>query len=350
MKRNEMPTAVAERALKPNSQRSNEPLLRAQSITVHFQSRGQTVHALSNVSFDVYPGETFGMVGETGAGKSLTAWTVMGLLPAGATLKAGSISFHGRDLTNASQKELGTLRGREIAIVTQSPQAALNPMARIGDQLANAYRAHASATREEALERAVEGLRQVGISDPGRRAKAYPHQLSIGMAQRVMIAMALLHEPKLLIADEPTSGLDVTIQAEVLDLVMTLVRERGSALWLITHDLGVVANYCERAAVMFAGQIVEEAPVERLFNLPSHPYTLGLIDSRLSGDRERARFRIGGPAPDLVRLPTGCRFAYRCPWAEPACEQTLPQLETLRLDHRVRCFVAHRRTTSTGDH
>jgi oligopeptide/dipeptide ABC transporter ATP-binding protein len=227
-------------------------------------------------------------------------------------------------------------------LVVQNPKAALSPTTKLGDQLSNAYQAHVRCSRKEAQERAIEGLRQVGISDPARRARAYPHQLSIGMAQRVLIAMALLHDPKLLIADEPTSGLDVTIQAEVLDLMMSLVRERGAALWLITHDLGLVANYCERAAVMFAGKIVEQGAVAELFHDPSHPYTLGLLDSRLAEERPKSRFRIAGPPPDLVAPPVGCSFAYRCPWVEERCRIEPPSLEPVRVDHEVRCFVAQR--------
>ncbi len=337
-----MATVLEHTGLEAGQQRPRDPLLVVDRVSVEFRASGGSARALTDVSFEIFPGEIFGMVGETGAGKSLSAWAVVGLLPPQAQLTGGTVSYRERELTAMSGGELSSLRGREIAIVTQNPSAALNPMARIGDQLANAYRAHESCSKREARERAVWGLRSVGIADPVQRAKAYAHQLSIGMAQRVLIAMALLHEPKLLIADEPTSGLDVTIQAEVLDLMTALVRERDTALWLISHDLGVVANHCERAAVMFAGEIVEEAPVHELFSSPEHPYTLGLIDSRLTGDRERERFRIAGPAPSLRYLPQGCRFAYRCPWVEAECRQQAPQLAELRREHQVRCFVAAR--------
>jgi peptide/nickel transport system ATP-binding protein len=255
-------------------------------------------------------------------------------------MTGGRVLYKGNDLTRASPDALSALRGREIAIIVQNPASALSPMTRIGDQLANAYRAHRPADRRTAKERAIEGLRQIGIPDPDRRARAYPHELSLGMAQRVLIAMALLHEPKLLIADEPTSGLDATIQAEILDLLMALVRERGTALWLITHDLGVVAHYCKRAAVMFGGTVVETGPVASLFENPAHPYTIGLVDARLTGERNRARFKVAGPPPDLTAVARGCGFAYRCPWAEERCRREPPSCLPIATDHEVRCWVA----------
>ena len=325
------------------------PLLEIADLGVEFASGGRTFRAVDHVSLSIAPGERFGMVGETGAGKSLTAWAAIGLLPRAARMTSGHVWYEGSDLTTASPEKLSSLRGREIAFIVQNPAAALSPMTRIGDQLVNAYRAHRKTDRATAQARAVEGLRQVGIPDPARRARSYPHELSIGMAQRVLIAMALLHEPKLLIADEPTSGLDVTIQAEILDLVMELVRERNTALWLITHDLGVVAHYCERAAVIFAGSIVETGPVATLFNNPAHPYTRGLVDSRLTDDRGRERFNIAGAPPDLSRKAVGCRFAYRCPWVEERCRQEEPALSPLEAGHEVRCWVAQERSRPPDD-
>jgi oligopeptide/dipeptide ABC transporter ATP-binding protein len=246
------------------------------------------------------------------------------------------------DLGTASARTLTSLRGREIGIIVQNPIAALNPTITIGDQLVAAYQAHVRCHKREAYDRALDGLRQVGISDPIRRAQAYPHQLSLGMAQRVLIAMALLHEPKLLIADEPTSGLDVTIQAEVLELIMALVGKKGTSLWLITHDLSVVANYCNRAAVMFGGSIVEQGSVSGMFSMPQHPYTIGLIESNLSGTGTRDRLRIAGPPPDLTSQAPGCCFAYRCPWVEDHCLEMPPALLQVREGTEVRCFVAQR--------
>jgi peptide/nickel transport system ATP-binding protein len=321
-----------------------QPLLDIADLSVEFASGGRTFQAVDRVSLSIAPGERFGMVGETGAGKSLTAWAAIGLLPRAACMTSGHVWYEGNDLITASPDRLSSLRGREIAFIVQNPTAALSPMTRIGDQLVNAYRAHRKTDRAAAQARAVEGLRQVGIPDPARRARSYPHELSIGMAQRVLIAMALLHEPKLLIADEPTSGLDVTVQAEILDLVMELVRERNTALWLITHDLGVVTHYCERAAVIFAGSIVETGPVATLFNKPGHPYTRGLVDSRLTGDRGRERFNVAGAPPDLSREAVGCRFAYRCPWVEERCRQEEPALSPLDAGHEVRCWVAQERS------
>ena len=283
------------------------------------------------------------MLGETGAGKSLTAWASIGLLPFRASQTAGRIVFDGREMASASQAQLRAVRGSEIGIVLQNPKGALVPTARIGDQMVNAYRAHAKCSRAEARERAVEGLRRVGIADPGRRARSYPHELSIGMAQRVVIAIALLHDPKLLIADEPTSGLDVTIQSEVLELLRELVREKGAALWLITHDLGVIAAHCDRTAVMFAGEVVESGSVADLFRRPRHPYVRGLLESRLMDGPAGERLEIAGPPPDLTKEVQGCRFAYRCPWVEPRCRERSPVLEPVAPGHLTRCWVAQDR-------
>ena len=324
-------------------QRETQPLLEIAELAVEFGSGANRVRALDGVSFEVGPGEAFGMLGETGAGKSLTAWTAIGLPPFGARRVSGSIRYQGRELADASEEELRSLRGREIAIVLQNPQGALNPTMRIGNQVAQAYRAHVSCSNEQARERAIEGLRQVGIPDPARRARSYPHELSLGMAQRVVIAIALLHDPKLLIADEPTSSLDATIQAEVLDLLSELVREKGAALWLITHDLGVIANYCHSAAVMFAGEVVERCSVSDLFRSPRHPYVRGLLDSRLSGARAGERLNISGPPPDPAQAGPGCRFAYRCPWVEPRCREQAPRLEPITEGHETRCWVAQDR-------
>jgi len=318
---------------------SASPLLTIDDLGVVFGSGSKSVQALDGVSLEIGRGESFGMLGETGAGKSLTAWSAVGLLPFGAERVRGRIVYDGQELSGLSETEMRSLRGREIAIVLQNARGALSPTTRIGDQMAYAYRAHVACTKEEAYERALQGLRDVGIPDPKRRARGYAHELSLGMGQRVVIAMALLHDPKLLIADEPTSGLDVTIQAEVLDLLHELVRDKGTALWLITHDLGVIASYCDRAAVMFAGEVVERCSVDDLFRDPRHPYVKGLLDSRLP-EGQAERLHIAGPPPDLTTRVPGCRFAYRCPWVEQQCRDAAPPLQELVRGHEARCWVA----------
>jgi peptide/nickel transport system ATP-binding protein len=331
-------------------QRETQPaLLRIEDLGVAFGSGPGRLQVLDGVSLEISPGQSFGMLGETGAGKSLTAWATIGLLPFGAELTSGTIRYGDRDLTSLSEAEMRSLRGREIAIVLQNPRAALTPTARIGDQMVNACTAHRDCTKDEARERVIEGLRDVGIPDPERRARGYAHELSIGMAQRVVIAIALLHDPKLLIADEPTSGLDVTIQAEVLDLLSELVREKGTALWLITHDLGVIANYCDAAVVMFAGEVVERCSIADLFRSPRHPYVKGLLDSRLTAGTKGERLNISGAPPDLTRLEQGCRFAYRCPWVEQRCRERTPHLEEVVEGHETRCWVAQDAAAGRGD-
>ena len=315
------------------------PLLSVRNLDVRFGPDESQTIALDGVSLDIYPGEVFGLIGETGAGKSLTAWAAIDLLPRGARLAGGEVWFDGRKLTGASPRTLREIRGSGIGVVVQNPLGALDPMKRIGDQIADVYRSHHRASRRDARDRAVDSLRAVGIGDPPRRALAYPHQLSGGMAQRVLIAMALINGPRLIIADEPTTGLDVTLQAEILDLMTELVRNIGSAVWLITHDLGVIANYTERATVMFAGEIVEVAPTRKLFMDPQHPYTIGLLDLQ-SETLGAAPVKIGRAPPDLQRRPVGCQYQYRCPWVRKECELSRPTLVACEAAHPVRCFVA----------
>lgn len=318
------------------------PLLKVEGLEVVFPTSAGDITVVSDVDLEVGRKEFFGLIGETGAGKSITAWAALGLVPSPGRIVRGSVRFEGRDLLAAGQSELREVRGKELAAIVQNPRAALNPMLPIGLQIANAYRAHNGATRKEAMERAVESLGSVGIPDASARARSYPHQLSGGMAQRALIALAMVNRPKLLIADEPTTGLDVTIQAEILDLMAELVASQGSSVWLITHDLGVIANYTERAAVMFAGQVVEVAPTRALFEDPRHPYTRGLVEAL--GDRVGAsgRLSIGGDPPDLAHRPPGCQFAYRCPLVEEECRTRAPELEELVSGHEVRCLVASR--------
>jgi oligopeptide/dipeptide ABC transporter ATP-binding protein len=320
------------------------PLLTVEDLEVSFPGSSGDITVVAGVDLSIRPGEFFGLIGETGAGKSITAWASLGLVPPPGEIRAGVIRFEGRDLLSMEEYELRELRGRDLAAIVQNPRAALNPMATIGSQIANVYLAHHDEPKKSAMERAVESLRAVGIPDPGERAATYPHQLSGGMAQRVLIAMAMINRPKLLIADEPTTGLDVTIQAEILDLMADLVASQGSSVWLITHDLGVIANYTQRAAVMFAGQIVEVADTKTLFDEPMHPYTQGLVQALSEGSEGTASRGGGGDPPDLAARPVGCQYACRCPLVEPECRETMPILETLAPAHDVRCLVASRQT------
>jgi peptide/nickel transport system ATP-binding protein/oligopeptide transport system ATP-binding protein len=316
-------------------------LLAVENLQVQFATRDRygeprVARALNGVSFEVSRGEVLGLVGETGAGKSLTALSIMGLLRAPARRVAGRVVFDGIDLADLPQEELRRIRGGRIGMVVQSPRSSLDPLTRVGDQIARAYRAHHKASQRQAVAKAVEGLRAVRIPDAERRAAAWPHELSGGMAQRVLIAIALVNDPQLLIADEPTTGLDVTVQAQVLDLMRDAVQERGLGAILITHDLGVVAQYCDRVAVMFAGTVVEQGPVSDVFEQPRHPYTIRLLAS--APDRVRlsdGSIRAGLP-PDLYALPEGCPYQPRCPRRQPVCRGALPST-TVGQGHLVRC-------------
>jgi len=286
----------------------------------------------------VEPGQVHGLVGETGAGKSLTAWSVIGLLPGGLRRSAGSIILDGTDLTACGERELRAIRGRQVAMIVQNPRTALVPTMTVGDQLALVHRARTGSSRKEARAAAAEALAAVRLPDPARRCRDYPHQLSGGQAQRVVIAMALLNRPRLVIADEATTGLDVTVQAEVLDLLMEQVAEVGAALLLITHDLGVVANYADTTTAMFAGEVVETGSTRALFDAPAHPYVRGLLaaadlDSR---SRQRSRRAVSGAPPDLAARSPGCQFAFRCPWQAQACRSPV-SLTAVGPGHAARC-------------
>jgi oligopeptide/dipeptide ABC transporter ATP-binding protein len=317
------------------------PLLVVDDLHVHFIARDpydrvRVARALNGVSFSVARGEILGIVGETGAGKSLTASAIMGMIRPPGRRVAGKITFDGEDITALDEDGLRALRGSRMSLVVQSPRTSLDPLERIGAQIARVHRAHKPATARDAMDRAIAMLRSVGIAD-ARRANAWPHELSGGMAQRVLIAMALVNEPDLLIADEPTTGLDVTVQAQILELFRTKVRERNAASLIITHDLGVVAQFCERVAVMFAGSIVEYGRVEDVFANPRHPYTVQLIgsapDRALSGGN---KLQAGAP-PDLYDLPKGCVYQLRCPRRLADC--AAPILATAAsADHRFYCL------------
>ena len=319
-------------------------LLSVEDLHTHFVARDldnevRTARALNGVTFALEAGRALGIVGETGAGKSLTAHSVMGLLRPPARIVKGRIVLEGRELTRLAAGELNALRGDRMALVVQSPRAALDPLSPVGDQLIRVQKRHRRIGTLAARAYAIATLSAVGIADATRRMRAFPHELSGGMAQRVLIALALINEPRLLIADEPTTGLDVTVQAQILDLIGTLRRERGIGLLLISHDLGVVAHACDEMAVMFAGRIVEHGPVARVFAAPAHPYTRALIAA--SPERLRlgeTRFAATAP-PDLYALPAGCTYRDRCPLAAPACGSA-PPLVALAPGHGALCFFA----------
>ncbi|WP_372621336.1 dipeptide/oligopeptide/nickel ABC transporter permease/ATP-binding protein [Falsiroseomonas sp.] len=313
--------------------RDPAPLLDVQGLTVEIATPGGIIRPVEDVSFAVRAGSTLAIVGESGSGKSITATAVMGLLPPVAQVTAGVARFEGRDLLGLPESERRKLRGGAIAMVFQDPMSSLNPVHRVGDQVAEAIRAHREVSAEAASREAVELLKRVGIADPDRRARAFPHELSGGMRQRVMIAMAIANRPRLLIADEPTTALDVTVQAAILELIAELQRERGMGVVLITHSLGVVAEVAEEVVVMYAAQVVERGTVAEVFARPLHPYTRALLAAVPDGDAEPEGIPGVVPRPDA--WPPGCRFAPRCPHAAPACER-MPALEEAG-ERLVRC-------------
>ena len=317
------------------------PLLRVRDLSVAFQRRGQEpTAAVSEVSFDVRAGQHVGLVGESGSGKSVTSLAIMGLLPDRGVQVTGTVEYDGRDLLRMGPEQKSKIRGRDIAMVFQDPMSSLNPVITVGLQIAEVIQRHKGKSRNEATEMAVDLLRRVGIPDPGRRVHEYPHQLSGGMRQRVLIAIALACEPRLLIADEPTTALDVTIQAQILELLKELVADSGTALILITHDLGVVAGLCDEVHVMYAGRVVESAPRRQLFASPRHPYTGGLLASipRLDSPRGQPLRPIPGSPTDTLPWADGnCAFAPRCGNRIERCTELTPLLEPV--DGRaLRCF------------
>ena len=316
------------------------PLLDVESLEVRFWTRRGTVHAVNGISFSLSPGETLGIVGESGCGKSVTALALMGILPRAGRVTAGTVRYGGRDLYTQSDSEWQRFRGKEIAMIFQDPMTSLNPVLTVGSQLREAIDAHLNLSKGESSNRVVELLDRVGIPHAKARAKDYPHQFSGGMRQRVMIAMALACEPKVLIADEPTTALDVTIQAQILDLLRDLVTERDTALILITHDLGVVAGMCERIQVMYAGTVVETGSARPIFASPRHPYTLGLLQSvpRLDTGRRQALQPIEGTPPNMLSEPASCPFAPRCRYAQEDCLASLPLLRKVGPEQRAACF------------
>ena len=315
-------------------------ILSVQDLDVKFDLRGRTLHAIRGVSLDVYRGESLAIVGESGSGKSVFTKSFMGLLDQNGSVTGGHILYGGQDLAGyASEKQWLTIRGREIAMVLQDPMTSLNPLKTIGRQIEEAVVLHQGLKGDAARRAVLATLSDVGIDDPERRYGQYPHEFSGGMRQRVVIAIAVACRPKILICDEPTTALDVTIQAQILDLMKKLQKEDGSSILLITHDLGVVAEMCTRVIVMYAGKIVEMAPVEKLFATPSHPYTQGLIASVPKlGSGVKVLPSIPGSVPDLASMPTGCRFAPRCKYATDKCREQEPELLDISEDQKCRCW------------
>ncbi|MGH2620185.1 MAG: ABC transporter ATP-binding protein [Anaerolineales bacterium] len=315
------------------------PLLEIEGLSLQVPTENGPRRILDRVSFVVHPDEVVGLVGESGSGKTMTALAIIGLLPSAARLEAGRIWFDGNDLLGLPEQQLREVRGRQIAMIFQNPRASLNPLMRAGDQVARAIRLHRSLGKTDSYELAIELLRHVGIADAPARARAYPHQLSGGMAQRVLIAVMLACQPRLLIADEPTTGLDVTIQAQIFELIKEVQAETGAALLLITHDLGVVSEICQRVAVMYAGQIMEVAGVEELFANPKHPYTEMLMGSVLRVDRPRLLEELtqAAGAPARYEL-TGCRFASRCPYVYEVCWKNRPPETAFADRHHGFCY------------
>lgn len=323
---------------------NDQAMLEVSHLATAFDIEAGRVRAVDDVSFQVHRGKTLGIVGESGCGKSVTALSIMRLLPrpAGKILD-GRILYRGTDIVKMTPETMRTIRGRHISMIFQEPMTALNPVHRIGRQIGEVFQLH-DATRDETRirDKSVEMLAKVGIPDPERRIREYSHQISGGMRQRVMIAMALAVRPDILIADEPTTALDVTIQAQILDLMKQLQQENGMAMIFITHDLGVIADICDDVVVMYAGTVVESAPVRELFENPRHPYTRGLLESipRLETPRKISLPIIRGMVPTLDNLPPGCRFQNRCPIAIPICESVPPGLTPVGNRHEARCYLA----------
>jgi oligopeptide transport system ATP-binding protein len=318
------------------------PLLSVKDLEVTFSTDDGIVRAVNGLSFDIEPGKTLGIVGESGSGKSVTALSIMRLIsmPPGR-IEKGEVLFNGQDLLKLGEQQMRHIRGNKIAMIFQDPMTSLNPVLTVGDQIMETIMLHQHKSRSEAYKRAIEMLELVRIPEPQKRIRSYPHQFSGGMRQRVMIAMALSCDPELLIADEPTTALDVTIQAQILDLMNDLQKRLNSAIIMITHDLGVVAEVCEKVLVMYAGNMVEYGTADQIFSDPKHPYTLGLLDSlpRLDEGGNRRLVPIEGQPPNLLRLPAGCAFAPRCPYALPDHAVIPPPIIDFGGDHVARCTL-----------
>ncbi len=327
-----------------SNETTQQPLLEVKNLKTYFYTEDGVVKAVDGVDFYVNPGEVLGIVGESGCGKSVTSLSIMRLIGVPGKILDGEILFEGKDLVKATEQEMMKVRGNRVSMIFQQPQSALNPVFRAGSQISEVLNIHQDFGKEAGKQRAIEMLKLVGIPEPERRAESFPHELSGGMAQRVMIAMALACVPDLLIADEPTTALDVTIQAQILDLMRDLREKMGTSVILITHDLGVIAEMAERVAVMYAGEIVEQTDVDSLFEQPLHPYTQGLIGSiPVLGEIKEKLEVIPGSVPNLVNLPPGCRFAPRCSACEQyglnICSEVKPDLIEAKPGHLVRCWL-----------
>lgn len=318
----------------------SEKLLDVKNLKTVFHTYEDEITAVENISFHINKGETIGIVGESGCGKSVTSLSIMRLLPSNGKIACGEIVFDNKNLVTLPDKEMRNIRGNEISMIFQEPMTSLNPVYTVGDQIAETIRLHQNIDKKKSLLHAVEALKVVGIPSPEKRVKEYPHQLSGGMRQRVMIAMALACNPKLIIADEPTTALDVTIQAQILDLMKDLKQKFNTSILLITHDLGVVADMASRIIVMYAGQIVEESSVEELFRNPLHPYTEGLLKSipRIGKSKNEKLNVIKGMVPNPRNMPTGCRFNPRCEYSKDICIKQKPLLQEIDIGRFVRCW------------
>ena len=320
---------------------SQQPILEVKDLKTSFHTERGSVTALHGINFQLQEGEILGIVGESGCGKSVTSQSILRLYDEKYLVDyEGEINFQGKNILKLPMEKVQEIRGNDISMIFQDPLSSLNPVYTIGFQISESLRIHQKLSKKEATEKVIELLRLTGISAPEKRVKQYPHELSGGMRQRVMIAMALACKPKVLIADEPTTALDVTIQAQILDLILQLNKEYNMSVMFITHDLGVVAEICTRVIVMYLGQIVEETDVETLFSKPLHPYTIGLMKSMptLEGDRSEKLHVIEGAVPSLNNIPKGCRFAERCPYADDLCREEPPELVIHNENHKVRCW------------
>lgn len=319
--------------------KDNKKVLSVKSLNIHFDTLEGKVNVVNNIGFHINEGETLGVVGESGCGKSLTALSIMRLVQSPPGHIKGEINFHGKNLLNLPMKKMSKIRGNKISMIFQEPMTSLNPVISIGNQLEEVFRIHQKSSRTEARKKAIEALEMVKIAMPEQRINEYPHQLSGGMRQRVMIAMALSCRPELLIADEPTTALDVTIQAQILELMRDLKKDLGTAIMLITHDLAVVAEICSRAIIIYCGQIVEEAPVSLLFSNPLHPYTEGLLRSLPTIGVRKKLDTIPGSVPGAKDFPEGCVFNPRCEYATDKCRVEVPPMVDIGEGHYVKCWL-----------
>ena len=319
---------------------TTQALLHIENLKTVISSKDGKLVPVDGVDITIPKGKTGGIVGESGCGKSMTAMSIMGLLPNTTHIEEGKILFQDMDLTKLNPKELRKITGDKISIIFQEPMTSLNPVIQVGKQVREAILLHEKVSKEEAKQRVIEIFRQVGIPEPERRYNAYPHQLSGGLRQRVMIGMAMVCNPDLLIADEPTTALDVTIEAQILHLMRQLQKDKGTSIMMITHNLGVVAEICDQVYVMYAGKVVESAEVHELFQNPKHPYTQGLLGALPKMDSRQRLNSIDGMVPTLKDMPTGCRFAPRCPMATQKCREEQPALVDVTAEHQVRCFMS----------